>query len=50
VTVMFASNVNASAQELIQAQWNINQDLSLTAVRDESDVFSLIFKIHNRYR
>jgi translocation and assembly module TamB len=50
VTVMFASNVNASAQELIQAQWNINQDLSLTAVRDESDVFSLIFKVHNRYR
>jgi translocation and assembly module TamB len=50
VLVMFATNVNTSSEQLIQAQWNINQDLSLTAVRDESDVFSLVFKIHNRYR
>jgi translocation and assembly module TamB len=50
VTAMFATNVNASTQQLIQAQWNISQDLSLTAVRDESDVFSMVFKIHNRYK
>ena len=50
VTAMFATNVNTSSEQLIQAQWNINQNLSLTAVRDESDVFSLVFKIHNRYR
>ncbi len=50
VTAMFATNVNTSSEQLIQAQWNINQHLSVTAVRDESDVFSLIFKVHNRYR
>ncbi len=50
VTAMFATNVNTSSEQLIQAQWNINQHLSVTAVRDESDVFSLVFKVHNRYR
>jgi len=50
VTVLFATNVNTSAEQLIQAQWNINQNLSLTAVRDESDVFSLVFKVHSRFR
>lgn len=50
VTAMFATNVNTSSEQLIQAQWNINQHLSVTAVRDESDVFSLVVKVHNRYR
>jgi translocation and assembly module TamB len=50
ITAMFATNVNTSSEQLIQAQWNINQNLSLTAVRDESDVFSLVIKVHNRYR
>ncbi len=50
VTAMFATNVNTSSQELIQAQWNINQNLSVTAVRDESDVFSLVFKVHSRFQ
>ncbi len=49
VTAMFATNVNTSAQQLIQAQWNLTNTLSLTAVRDESNVFSLVFKIHQRY-
>ena len=50
VTAMFATNVNTSAQQLIQAQWNLTENLSLTAVRDEANVFSLTFKIHRRYR
>jgi translocation and assembly module TamB len=50
VTALFATNVNTSSEQLIQAQWNINQNVSVTAVRDESDVFSLVFKLHNRYR
>ena len=49
VSAMFATNVNTSAQQLIQAQWNLTNTLSLTAVRDESNVFSLIFKVHQRY-
>ncbi len=50
VTAMFATNINTSAQQLIQAQWNLSQSLSLTAVRDENNVFSMVFKIHQRYR
>ena len=50
VTAMFATNVNTSAQQLIQAQWNLSENLSLTAVRDEANVFSLTFKVHRRYR
>jgi len=33
-----------------QAQVNLSSTFSVTAVRDEADVFSLIFKVHKRYR
>jgi translocation and assembly module TamB len=49
-TLTYATNVNSTAQQLIQAQWNVTQNLSVVAVRDESGVFSLIFKIRRRYR
>lgn len=49
-TLTFASNVNSTAQQLIQGQWNVTQNVSIVAVRDESGVFSLIFKIRRRYR
>ncbi len=50
VMAMFATNVNTSSEQLIQAQWNISQHLSVTAIRDESDVFSIVFKVHRRYK
>jgi translocation and assembly module TamB len=49
-TLTYATNVNSTAQQLIQGQWNVTENLSVLAVRDESGVFSLIFKIRRRYR
>lgn len=50
VQLTYATNINTTSAQLIQAQFNLSPTLSLTAVRDESDVFSLLFKIHRRYR
>jgi translocation and assembly module TamB len=50
VQVTYATNVNATAQQLIQAQVNITQSVSLLAVRDEAGVFSLVLNVHKRYR
>ncbi len=49
-TVMYATNVNSTAQQLIQGQYNLTKDVSVIAVRDESGVFSLELKLHQRYR
>ena len=50
VQVTYATNVNATAQQLIQAQVDVTQSVSLLAVRDEAGVFSLVVKVHKRYR
>jgi translocation and assembly module TamB len=50
VQVTYATNVNATAQQLIQAQVDITQSLSVLAVRDEAGVFSMVLRIHKRYR
>jgi translocation and assembly module TamB len=50
VQVTYATNVNATAQQLIQAQVDITQSVSVLAVRDESGVFSMVLKVHKRYR
>ena len=50
VLLTYATSVNSTSQQLIQAQINLSPTLSLTAVRDEADVFSLLFKVHKRYR
>ena len=49
-TLTYATNVNSTAEQFIQGQVNLTRDLSLIAVRDESGVFSLIFKIRRRYK
>ena len=49
-TLTYATNVNSTAQQLIQAQVNLTRDLSVLAVRDEAGVFSLVFKLRRRYR
>jgi len=49
-TLTYATNVNSTAQQLIQAQINLTQNFSVVAVRDEAGVFSLIFKLRHRYR
>lgn len=49
-TLTYATNVNSTAQQLIQAQINLTRDFSVLAVRDEAGVFSLVFKLRRRYR
>jgi len=49
-TLTYATNINSTAQQLIQAEVNLTQTMSVLAVRDESGVFSLMFKVHKRYR
>jgi translocation and assembly module TamB len=50
VQVTYATNVNATAQQLIQAQVDITQSVSVLAVRDEAGVFSMVLKVRKRYR
>jgi translocation and assembly module TamB len=50
VTLTYATNVNSTAEQLIQGQWNITPRLSILAVRDESGVFSLIFSLRKQYK
>ncbi len=49
-TLTYATNVNSTAQQLIQGQFDITRNVSLLAVRDESGVFSMVLKVHRRFR
>jgi translocation and assembly module TamB len=42
--------VNQTAEQLIQLQYQLNPTTSLVATRDESGVFSVVYKIRKRYR
>jgi translocation and assembly module TamB len=50
ITLTYATDVNTTAQQLIQAEVAINRHLSLVVARDESGVFSVVFKATRRYR
>jgi translocation and assembly module TamB len=50
LTLVFATNVNETAQQLIQVQYQLNENNSIVATRDESGVFSIVYKIRKRYR
>jgi translocation and assembly module TamB len=50
ITATFATNVNTSAQQLIQVQYDLNHDNSIVVTRDESGVFSVVYKLRRRYR
>jgi translocation and assembly module TamB len=49
VTATFATNVNTSAQQLIQVQYDLNHNNSIVVTRDESGVFSIVYKLRRRY-
>jgi translocation and assembly module TamB len=49
LTLVFATNVNETAQQLIQVQYQLNENDSIVATRDESGVFSIVYKIRKRY-
>jgi translocation and assembly module TamB len=50
VTLTYATNVNSTAQQLVQAQINLTRNVSLVALRDEAGVFSMVVKVHRRYK
>jgi len=50
LTLVYATNVNETAEQLIQLQYQLDQDHSIVATRDESGVFSIVYKIRKRYR
>lgn len=50
VTVVFATNVNTTAEQLIQIQYQISPTKSIVVSRDENNVFSVVYKIRKRYK
>jgi translocation and assembly module TamB len=50
VTLTYATDVNTTSQQLLQAEVAINRHISLVVARDESGVFSMVVKATRRYR
>ena len=50
LTLTFATSVNTTAQQLLQAQYDLTRTVSVIAVRDEADVFSLYLQIRGRHK
>ena len=50
LTLTYATNVNTTSQQLIQAEIAINRHVSLQLARDESGVYSVVIKTTRRYR
>jgi translocation and assembly module TamB len=50
VTLTYATNVDTSAEQLIQAEVAINHHVSVVVQRDESGVFSMVLKNTRRYK
>jgi translocation and assembly module TamB len=50
LTLTYATNVNSSAEQLIQVQYNLTPTQAIVATRDETGVFSIVYKIRRRYR
>jgi translocation and assembly module TamB len=50
LSATYATNVNSTAQPLLQAQYDLTPNVSLVVARDETGVFSVVYKIRRRYR
>jgi translocation and assembly module TamB len=50
VTFTYATDVDTTGQQLLQAEIAINRHVSLLVARDESGVFSMVIKATRRYR
>ena len=50
ITLTYATNVNYSSEQLIQVAYQLTPDTSLVATRDETGVFSVVYKIRRRYK
>jgi translocation and assembly module TamB len=49
VQLTYATNVNSTAQQLIEAQIDVTRNVSIVAIRDEAGVFSTVVRIRRRY-
>ena len=49
-TFTFATNVNSTAEQLIQGQLDLTRNVSIIAVRDEANVFSMYLQIRGRHK
>jgi translocation and assembly module TamB len=50
LTLTYATNVNTTSQQLLQAEVAINRHVSVLVARDESGVFSMVIKATRRFR
>ncbi len=50
LTFTFASNVNTTAQQLIQAEYAVNRHVSLLITQDENGIFSVVIKTRRLFR
>jgi translocation and assembly module TamB len=50
VTLTYATNVDTTAQQFLEAEFAINRHVSLQVTRDESGVFSMVIKAVRRYK
>lgn len=50
LTLTYATDVDTTGQQLIQAEVAINRHVSLVVARDESGVFSMVLKATRRFR
>ena len=50
ITLVFATNVNESAQQLIQVQYQVSDNTTVVATRDESGVFSIVYRLRKRHK
>ena len=50
LTLTYATDVNTTAQQFLQAEVAINRHVSLLIARDESGVFSMVVKATRRYK
>jgi translocation and assembly module TamB len=50
ITLTYATNVDTSAQQLLQAEIAVNRHVSVLVERDESGVFSMVLKATRRYK
>ena len=50
LTFTYASNVNTTTQQLIQAEIAVNRHVSLVLTQDESGIFSVVVKARRRFK
>ncbi len=50
LSVVFATNVNSQTEQLIQVNYALSENQSISVTRDETGVFSIVYKLRKRYR